>query len=64
MLGQWIFNALGWIIPPLGNFTRAEWLLGYNTPGLEAAWVLALWAVVYMAVSTVAAAIDFYRHEV
>jgi ABC-type transport system involved in multi-copper enzyme maturation permease subunit len=62
--GQWTFNALGWVIPPLGTFTRSEWLLGQMTPALSAAWVLGLWALAYAAICTVAAAIDFYRHEI
>jgi ABC-type transport system involved in multi-copper enzyme maturation permease subunit len=62
--GQWTFNALGWVIPPLGTFTRSEWLLGGMTPSLEGASLLALWALVYAAICTVAAAIDFYRHEI
>jgi ABC-type transport system involved in multi-copper enzyme maturation permease subunit len=64
MLGQWTFNALGWVIPPLGSFTRSEWLLGGTMPGLQAAWILGLWAIVYGAICVVAAAIDFYRHEI
>jgi hypothetical protein len=62
--GQWTFTALGWVIPPLGTYTRAEWLLGNVIPSLQTAWILALWALAYGAVCTVAAAIDFYRHEI
>jgi ABC-type transport system involved in multi-copper enzyme maturation permease subunit len=62
--GQWTFNVLGWVIPPLGNFTLSEWLVGNMTPSLESLWILALWAIAYAAICTVGAAIDFYRHEV
>lgn len=64
LAGQWSFQAMGWVIPPLGTFTRSEWLLGHVIPSPETAWLLAVWALAYAAVCTVAAAIDFYRHEV
>lgn len=64
MTGQWTFNALGWVIPPLGSFTRSEWLLGQMLPNWEVIAILAVWALVYGAICTVAAAIDFYRHEI
>jgi ABC-type transport system involved in multi-copper enzyme maturation permease subunit len=62
--GQWMFQLMGWVIPPLGTFTRAEWLLGNMIPTLQMCGVLALWAFVYAAICVVAAAIDFYRHEI
>jgi hypothetical protein len=64
MAGQWAFQAMGWVIPPLGTFTRAEWLLGYALPSLESCLILGVWALAYGVICTVAAAIDFYRHEV
>ena len=64
MVGQWTFQAMGWVIPPLGTFTRSEWLLGNVTPSATLCLILAAWALAYGAVCTVAAAIDFYRHEV
>lgn len=64
MVGQWTFQAMGWVIPPLGTFTRAEWLLGYALPSLESCLILGAWALAYGVICAVAAAIDFYRHEV
>jgi ABC-type transport system involved in multi-copper enzyme maturation permease subunit len=64
VVGQWTFNLLGWVIPPLGNFTRSEWLLGQLPVAYSSLLILGLWAMVYAAICTIAAAIDFYRHEV
>ncbi|MDI9334863.1 MAG: hypothetical protein QM533_10855 [Cytophagales bacterium] len=64
LVGQWAFQAMGWVIPPLGTFTRAEWLLGNVVPAPEMCLILAGWALLYSAICVVAAAIDFYRHEI
>ncbi len=62
--GQWMFQLMGWVVPPLGTFTRAEWLLGNVVPSIESCAILGAWALVYSVVCVVAAAIDFYRHEI
>ncbi len=62
--GQWMFQLMGWVIPPLGTFTRAEWLLGNIIPTVQTCGILAVWALVYSVICVVAAAIDFYRHEI
>jgi ABC-type transport system involved in multi-copper enzyme maturation permease subunit len=62
--GQWMFQLMGWVIPPLGTFTRAEWLLGNIVPTAQTCGILAIWALVYAVICVVAAAIDFYRHEI
>lgn len=62
--GQWMFQLMGWVIPPLGSFTKAEWLLGSVIPSAQMFGILALWALAYSVVCVVAAAIDFYRHEI
>jgi ABC-type transport system involved in multi-copper enzyme maturation permease subunit len=62
--GQWVFQLMGWVIPPLGTFTKAEWLLGYVIPTAELCGILAVWALVYVVACVAAAAIDFYRHEI
>jgi ABC-type transport system involved in multi-copper enzyme maturation permease subunit len=62
--GQWMFQLMGWVIPPLGTFTKAEWLLGNIIPTAETCGILAVWALVYSVICVVAAAIDFYRHEI
>jgi ABC-type Na+ efflux pump permease subunit len=62
--GQWMFQLMGWVIPPLGTFTRAEWLLGNIIPTPEACLILAGWALLYSGICVVGAAIDFYRHEI
>lgn len=64
VVGQWTFQAMGWVIPPLGTFTRAEWLLGNIIPTPETCLILAGWAVLYCVICVLAAAIDFYRHEI
>jgi hypothetical protein len=62
--GQWTFKVMGWVIPPLGTFTRAEWLLGNVSPAPQMCFILAGWALVYSMICVVSAAIDFYRHEI
>lgn len=63
-MGQWTFQAMGWVMPPLGSFTRSEWLLGHAAPSGLLCLILLGWALAYAVVCTVAAATDFYRHEV
>jgi hypothetical protein len=62
--GQWMFQLMGWVIPPLGSFTRSEWLLGNIVPSPQTCGILAVWALVYAVICVVASAIDFYRHEI
>ncbi len=62
--GQWMFQLMGWVIPPLGTFTRAEWLLGNVMPTAQTCGILAVWALLYSVICVAAAAIDFYRHEI
>jgi ABC-type transport system involved in multi-copper enzyme maturation permease subunit len=62
--GQWMFQLMGWVVPPLGTFTKAEWLLGNVIPTANTCGILALWALVYSVICVMAAAIDFYRHEI
>jgi ABC-type transport system involved in multi-copper enzyme maturation permease subunit len=64
VVGQWMFQLMGWVVPPLGTFTRAEWLLGNVLPTAQTIGILAVWACLYGLVCVVAAAIDFYRHEI
>ncbi len=64
LAGQWAFQALGWVIPPLGAFTHADWLLGSAPPVWSTCLILATWALAYSVICTIAAAIDFYRHEI
>lgn len=64
LAAQGLFQLLGWVIPPLGAFTRSEWLLGYAPPAGQAYGLLAAWALVYAGVCAAAAAIDFYRDEI
>ena len=62
--GQWMFQFMGWVVPPLGTFTHADWLLGHALPTPQMCGILTLWALGYAVVCVVAAAIDFYRHEI
>jgi ABC-type transport system involved in multi-copper enzyme maturation permease subunit len=64
LAGQGAFQIMGWVIPPLGTFTRSEWLLGHVVPSWESCFILGAWALAYSTVCTVAAAIDFYRYEI
>ena len=64
MAGQWTFTVMGWVIPPLGSYTRSEWLVGSALPSVESCLLLGSWALVYGLICVVAAAIDFYRHEI
>ncbi len=62
--GQWVFQLMGWVVPPLGTFTRAEWLLGNVVPTAQTCAILGIWALVYASICVIAAAVDFYRHEI
>jgi ABC-type transport system involved in multi-copper enzyme maturation permease subunit len=64
VVGQWLFQLMGWVVPPLGTFTRAEWLLGTGLPTAYTMGLLATWACLYGMICIAAAAIDFYRHEI
>lgn len=61
---RWVLDLLAWITPPLGSFTRTEWLL---LPGSLASApspiTLLGWTIAASCLLTTAAIVDFHGHE-